>query len=82
MEDSNMPAKRLYGPTRIEATSAEASFTQPLDAEGGAGNFKDVLYMVKVHKVSNSRPPDMGGRFPCNDGGFDRPPRRIKITKI
>jgi len=29
-----------------------------------------------------SRPPDMGGRFPCNDGGFDRPPRRIKITKI
>jgi len=33
-------------------------------------------------QAAESRPPDMGGRFPCNDGGFDRPPRRIKITKI
>ncbi len=44
-----MAGKKLFGPTRIETTGATWVIT--LDPLAGYGQTKDVLYMLKVHKV-------------------------------
>ena len=47
-----MTAKRIFGPTRIETTGA--SWQISLDPIGGFGSVKDVVFNLKVHKVSNT----------------------------